>query len=181
MRIPVLLVFTALVLMVPVATGGCFMSGQRMTEAEIEEDGGIRDHSNPDAPKTIRSREIVALNVNFRLWDESDGQESRAYALDIRREGDVFLLTASGGTKGTVQVDASFPDKVQQIIEKHGLTRLNGINRTTSGLPVEFSPCTLTVDYASGERLYFRIDNDPDAEWAEDMRELFLHAPAGGM
>jgi len=155
------------------------MSGQRMTEAEIEEDGGSRDHSNPNAPKSIRSREIVALSVHFWLWDEHDSQGD-GYVFDIRQEGDSFLLTASGGAKGTAQINTAFLDKTQQIMEKHDMARLNGISRTTSGLPVEFSPCSLTVDYASGERLYFRIDNEPDAEWAKDMRELFLHALAGG-
>jgi hypothetical protein len=30
------------------------------------------------------------------------------------------------------------------------------------------------VDYASGERLYFRMDGDPEAEWARQLKTLFL-------
>jgi len=163
-----------------VAMGGNLMTGQNSIAAEIEEDGGIREHSNPDAPKSIYSREIVGLAVHFWLWDES-GSEGNSYTCEIRKSDDaVFLLTISGGAKGTVHVDAAFLGKLQQLIEQHGLVRLNGISRTISALPVEFSPCSLTVDYASGERLYFCLDNDPEAEWARAMRTLFLQALAGG-
>jgi len=44
----------------------------------------------------------------------------------------------------------------------------------TSGLPVQYSSCSLSVDYASGELLYFRMDGDPEAKWAYELRKLFL-------
>ena len=163
-----------------VTFGGSLMTGQDSVAAEIKEDGGIRDHSDPDASKRIHSREIAGLAVRFWLWDEAGGQGS-SYVCEIGKSNDaVFFLTMSGGAKGSVRVDAAFLGKLQQLIEQHGLVRLNGISQTTSGLPVEFSPCSLTVDYASGERLYFCLDNDPEAEWAKAMRRLFLQALAEG-
>ncbi len=147
-----------------------------METQEAMEDGGVRDYSNPLASKIVRSREIVALETKFRLWDGSDSG-GRGYFFQICKQGGAsFLLTASGGKKGFAQVDAEFLDKVQRVIEKHDLIRRNGISQTTSGLPVQFSPCSLNVDYASGERLYFCVDNDPEAEWAKDMKKLFLQA-----
>jgi len=172
---------TMVAMLLLVAIGGSLMIEQDSVAVEIEEDGGIREHSNPDAPKLIHSRQIVGLSVRFWLWEESGGQ-GNSYVCEISKTNDVvFSLTITGGVKGTVNVDAAFLGKLQQLIEQHGLVRLNGISQTTSGLPVEFSPCSLTVDYASGERLYFCLDNDPEAEWAKAMHKLFLQALAEGM
>ena len=49
----------------------------------------------------------------------------------------------------------------------------NGYNRVTAGLPPEFFVYSTTVRYASGEELYFRMNNDPDAEWAAALYDLF--------
>ena len=73
-------------------------------------------------------------------------------------------------------VDSAFLSEVHAVIMKHGLARLNGFDEVTSGLPYEYAPCSLSVDYASGERLYFHMDGDPEAAWARELRNLFLKA-----
>ena len=69
-----------------------------------------------------------------------------------------------------------FLKEVHDVIVKHDLVRRNGFDEVTSGLPFEYAPCSLSVDYASGERLYFHKDGDPRSAWANDLKALFLRA-----
>ena len=144
-------------------------------------DGGVTRRHSYDAPKVIHSTEIVALDTNFFLLDWEEGGCSRGgrhWAFSVRREEEGFLLTARprGQEARAVAVDEAFLREVHAVILKHDLPRRNGFDAVTSGLPFEYAPCSLSVDYASGERLYFHKDGDPEAAWARDLRNLFLKA-----
>ncbi|MBQ5728412.1 MAG: hypothetical protein IIV56_05790, partial [Mailhella sp.] len=104
----------------------------------------------PDAPKVILSTEIVALDTNF---------------FSVRKRSCEAVEKA---------VSKAFLKEVHDVIVKNDLPRWNGFDEVTSGLPVQYSSCSLSVDYASGERLYFRMDGDPEAEWARQLKTLFL-------
>ena len=161
------------------ALGGCGLTG-RSSDTDCV-DGGVTRRHNYDAPKVIHSAEIVALDTNFFLLDWEEGGYSlggRRWTFEVRREGESFLLTARlrGKEARAVAVDEAFLGEVHAVILKHGLPRKNGFDEVTSGLPVEYSSCSLSADYASGERLYFRMDGDPRSAWANDLKALFLRA-----
>ena len=152
--------------------GGC----SRPSDTDCMDGGVTRRHSY-DAPKVILSTEIVALDTNFFLYDE-DGSGGTRWSFSVRREGAAFLLTARprGQEARAVAVDEAFLREVHAVLLKHDLPRRNGFDEVTSGLPFEYAPCSLSVDYASGERLYFHKDGDPESAWARDLRNLFLKA-----
>lgn len=158
------------------ALGGC--GGiSRPASGDIMDDcidGGVTRRSSRDAPKAIQSTEPVALDTDFFLYDEDGGGTS--WLFSVRREGDAFLLSVKKrGTEAVEKpVGRDFLGEVHAAILKHGLPRWNGFDVVTSGLPYEYAPCSLSVDYASGERLYFHMDGDPEADWARDLKNLFL-------
>ena len=161
------------------ALGGCGLTG-RSSDTDCVDGGVTRRHSY-DAPKVIHSAEIVALDTNFFLLDWEEGgysQGGRHWAFSVRREEEGFLLTARprGQEARAVAVDEAFLREVHAVILKHDLPRRNGFDAVTSGLPFEYAPCSLSVDYASGERLYFHKDGDPRSAWANDLKALFLRA-----
>ena len=167
------------------ALGGCAGSSRANSSDCADDciDGGVTRRSSYDAPKVIRSAEIVALDTNFFLLDREEGGHGRGgrhWAFEVRREGEAFLLTARprGQEARAVAVDEAFLREVHAVILKHDLPRRNGFDEVTSGLPVQYSSCSLSVDYASGERLYFRKDGDPRSAWAGDLKALFLRALA---
>ena len=125
--------------------GGCSRSGD--TDCM---DGGVTRRHSYDAPKVILSTEIVALDTNF---------------FSVRKRSCEAVEKA---------VSKAFLKEVHDVIVKNDLPRWNGFDEVTSGLPVQYSSCSLSVDYASGERLYFRMDGDPEAEWARQLKTLFL-------
>jgi hypothetical protein len=173
-----LLLLTATALGTLLALGGCAGNSRAMSGDGADDciDGGVTRRSSYDAPKVIQSTEPVALDTNFFLYDEDGGGTSWSFA--VRREGDKFLLSLKKRGRDIVEktVDKDFLDEVHAVIVKHDLARLNGFDEVTSGLPYEYAPCSLSVDYASGERLYFHMDGDPEAAWARELRNLFLKA-----
>lgn len=161
------------------ALGGCGMFGRSNDTDDI--DGGVTRRHTYDAPKVIHSAEIVTLDTNFFLLDWEKGGYSRGgrhWSFEVRREGEAFLLTARprGQAARFVPVDEAFLREVHAVILKHDLPRWNGFDEVTSGLPVQYSSCSLSVDYASGESLYFHKDGNPRSAWANDLKALFLRA-----
>ena len=158
------------------ALGGCAGSSRAMGGDCADDciDGGVTRRSSYDAPKAIQSTEIAALDANFFLYDEDGG--GRGWSFGVRREGEVVLLSEKRRGRDVVAkpVGKAFLGEVHAVIMKHDLARLNGFDEVTSGLPYEYAPCFLSVDYASGERLYFHMDGDPEAGWARELRNLFL-------
>jgi len=138
-------------------------------------DGGVTRRHSYDAPKVILSTEIVALDTNFFLYDE-DGSGGTSWFFSVRSDGGDFLLSVRKRGRDAVEtvVSKDFLKEVHAIILKYDLPRRNGFDEVTSGLPVQYSSCSLSVDYSNGERLYFRMDGNPEAEWARQLKTLFL-------
>ena len=175
-----LLLLAAAALGTLLALGGCGGSSRANSEDWADDciDGGVTRRSSYDAPKVIQSTEPVSLDTDFFLYDEDGG--GTGWTFGVRREGEVVLLSEKRRGRDVVEkpVGKDFLSEVHAVIMKHGLARLNGFDEVTSGLPYEYAPCSLSVDYASGERLYFHKDGDPEAEWARELRNLFLDALA---
>ncbi len=131
--------------------------------------GGVTDKTDQKAPKVIESKDISDYRVNFMLHGEwSPGHKSVFYTFEVKPD-DSGTLTASESVTGvSAPADKSLLDALQAIIDKYRLVEENGVYRITAGLdPSEYGPCTLTVNYASGEKLTFTLNNEPGAEWAK--------------
>ncbi len=144
--------------------------------------GGVTDNTDHDAPKEIRSKTIVDFAAGFFLYDRWGGRTGgRTCFFTVKKEGDAFYLKESYGKKEKLLAPPDLLQKVQEVVDRHELVRLNGVHRHTAGLPYEFSPAFLDAEYDSGEVLSFSMNGDPYAEWAADLVDLFgaVYAAAG--
>ena len=147
----------------------------KLSPSEPEEDGGVKDSSNLSAPKAITSREITAFYTSFFSEDAENTARTGRYWFEIgKNDSGTLILTASCSQKGGIAADEVLLEKIQRIIEQHELVKLNGLDCVTQALPVQYSPCSLSVSYSSGEQLYFRTDGEPDTKWYKDFLNLFL-------
>lgn len=138
-------------------------------------DGGVTDRTDHHAPKTIVSKNITEFYFHFFLFDEEiSSGEGAVHIFTIEREGSV-LMAVDAKTGIRFPADKKLLKKLQAIIDKYDLAKKNGIYQVTAGLPVEYQPCDFTAGYASGEILHFTMDNDPDAQWAKDIYQLFVN------
>ena len=155
------------------------LAGLLLTACWPEEEaplcGGVTDRTDHSAPKVIESKQISALSASFWVQDE-EGRGAR-WNLSAKKDSSGGVSASVGGAV-QAQTDSAFLDAVQKMIDRFELAKLNGIDRVTAGLPPAYSPTRLSVDYASGERLYFQMNGRPEAEWARALLELFLE-PAG--
>ena len=135
--------------------------------------GGVTDRTDHSAPKVIASKQISAVVASFWLQDE-EGRGTR-WTLSAKNDSSGGVsVSVEGAVKEEAQADSAFLDAVQEVIERFELAKLNGIDRVTAGLPPAYSPTWLSVDYASGERLYFQMNGKPEAEWPRALLEIFL-------
>ena len=135
--------------------------------------GVVHDRTDHSAPKIIESREITDLEASF--WLEDGHLPRGRWTLSAsRKSSGVVLLSIQGRLQAQTQLEASFLADVQDVIERFELVKRNGMDRVTSGLPYQFSPCSLRVAYASGERLYFRSNGNPREEWPKSLLKIFL-------
>ena len=173
-----IMIILAVALLAMHAICGCTVARNQVNEPVTEPDpgpidGGVTNRTDADAPKFIESKEICDFDATFCLYGEwSEGNSTCFYTFAIKPESGE--LTASESTTGvSAKADDELLGALQQIIDEQELVKLNGTYEVTAGLPPEFWPCTLNVNYESGENLTFTYDNDPDAEWAKEMYLAF--------
>ncbi len=165
-----ILICAAAVLLV---TGtGCRKQEETDMKNESMMGGGTVDHTDTDAPKNIRSSDLVSFSASFYVNDDY-AYGGSWYAYSLKEEDGKLMLEESRAYRISTEADASLLMEVQKIIEKHQLAKLNGIDRHTYGLPDQFQPCYLSAVYATGEKLYFSFNNEPEAGWAKDLKKLF--------
>ena len=113
--------------------------------------------------------------TSFFSEDAENTARTGRYWFEIgKNDSGTLILTASCSQKGGIAADEVLLEKIQRIIEQHELVKLNGLDCVTQALPVQYSPCSLSVSYSSGEQLYFRTDGEPDTQWYKDFLDLFL-------
>ncbi len=160
-------------------------------QAQMEqppECGAVTNQQDPNAPKAITSTEIVSLSTRF-FWQDADADEysqGSHYIFMIEPDDHGgWLLSSAAPTQHSACVDESVLRRVQSLISAYDLVSLNGRYHVTAGLPPEYSPASLSVDYASGEHLEFTVDGAPDMAWCAAFQEYFINildtlAPEGG-
>lgn len=141
--------------------------------------GGTTDRSDPSAPKTIKSRDITGFEAVFYLSTRWTAKGGHQFRFQVKKDA-AGVLTASEEISAVSRpADAKLLAALQAVIEQWKLAQENGVYRVTSGLPPEFQPCSLQVDYASGEVLRFTRDNSPEAQWSENFYDVFAAWFAG--
>lgn len=141
-------------------------------------EGGIVDNSY-DAPKTIESKELSSVETEvFYSGKKENGELADEYGyveFKLKRDGDNnLILSESGRLNTSVNVGDEVLDGVQKIIDEYRLAELNGTVRYTSGLPALYSPVYFKAEYANGEKIYFLVDGDPEAEWSGMLAEYLM-------
>lgn len=136
-------------------------------------DGGVINNSY-DAPTEIGSKAIASFKTDFYLSGRFDEKAEGGYSFSIEKNAaGKTVLTEDNHFNISVEIGEDILTKLQAIIDDNELAKLNGTDKHTSGLPVEYSPCLLRAVYDSGEELYFSVNNDPEAKWAAAMVKLF--------
>ncbi|MBQ2762056.1 MAG: hypothetical protein IJE96_09130 [Mailhella sp.] len=154
---------------------GVFLAGYDAS-AEAPLCGGVTDRTDRAAPKVIKSKEITAFSTSFLLRDETSPHEGiEHWSFTVKKE-DSGRIAIEAGNGATVQADDALLAELQQVIDRFDLAALNGTDRVIAGLPPMFGPCRMSVDYASGERLYFQRNSRPEEGWPRAMLDIFLNA-----
>ena len=126
-----------------------------------EEDGGVVQRVNTNAPKTIKSKQIIIFECKFSTLAFLDLDEeigNRVYILEARLENESVNGRYCHRSRFENNVDVkfkaekSFMECLQRIIEEHNLAKNNGVCYKVKGLPDMYG-AKLMVDYASGERI----------------------------
>ena len=133
-----------------------------------EEDGGVVQRVNTNAPKTIKSKQIIIFECKFSTLAFLDSDEeigNRVYILEARLENGFVNGRYCHRSRFENNVDVkfkaeqSFMECLQRIIEEHNLAKNNGVCYKVKGLPDMYG-AKLMVDYASGERIYTSNNQD---------------------
>ena len=155
--------------------GGCASAVDRPTA------GGTTDKTDYAAPKAIESKELTSFYAHFYLPGEwSPGKENRFYTFDVHKD-EQGVLTAFAHTDSVQEAVISRPadekllTALQSVIDERHLAGENGVYRVTAGLPPQFQKCRFDAGYASGEKLTFTKNNNPDAEWTREIYMAFAN------
>lgn len=142
---------------------------------QTPEDGTATVKRDINAPKSIVSHEINTLTTRFFCLDSDDPSQGTHYAFRISpKDSGLWLLSSETAAEKSLTIDATALRAIRNLIDTYALAANNGLYSVTAGLPVEYSPCSLAVEYASGERLEFTMDGDPEAAWCAAFRDHFL-------
>lgn len=117
--------------------------------------GGTTTKQDPDAPKEIASKDIVAMDVSFYTDVRWDKEENHDFTFVISEENGE--LVASEPNIGMSEVaDEELLTKLQDVIDDEKLVSRNGLYDVTAGLPPEYqeSPSRLLM---SRERNYISL------------------------
>lgn len=153
--------------------------------SEIEEDGSREDHSNPNAVKTIESTEIISFYCHFSvldLMDRGDLGSFDYYTMKAMKKEDgivecFYYPAYRHGAKDLAydfETDASFMERLQQIVSDYDLAQYNGMDIAVSALPDRYG-VDLNIGYSSGEviKAYNNQDNFLSVDAMLALKTLF--------
>lgn len=135
--------------------------------------GGTTNNTDYDAPKTIKSDDLISLSVGFYHEEKFNPSKGMYYTFYLEKDENGKLILKDNSAKEGIEVDESVLSDAQKIIRENGLEKVNGIHKTTAGLPPEFEECFLVAKYSNGESINYSENSDPSAKWSGDFIELF--------
>lgn len=127
----------------------------------IEEDGNIKDHTNPYAPKEIASTDITVFYCDFTTVaiPENDPELGHcSYRMQAEKKDQKVVCRyyrndPQGETTDlSYETDLCFLEELQSLVAGYCLASCNGLDYHVSGLPDNFDS-NLKVEYASGESI----------------------------
>ncbi len=157
-------------------------------QSEVSVDGGAKDNSDPNAPKTIRSTEITEFACHFSTEAavEPGALGNHVYDFSAKLENGAVTggyETRDGGVRRELRPDGAFdPDFMGELfalVDSYELARFNGHSYEVSGLPDNFG-ATLDVRFASGESIcaYDNQDCFLPAGFLSELLRLFERGTA---
>ena len=135
--------------------------------------GGNTKNNDPEAPKVIESTEIVGFSLAVFLAERCTAEEDHRFDFQIKTDENGVLTAYEHHSGIRCPADETLLDALQEVISQNNLAAMNGIYDVTAGLPPEYKPRRLDVEYASGETLYYTVDNDPYEAWAVQICDVF--------
>ncbi|MBQ9632926.1 MAG: hypothetical protein IJV04_08465, partial [Lachnospiraceae bacterium] len=141
-------------------------SGKRDTKLEEEPiDGGVTDASDPQAPRSIQSSELISFSCWFSTLPMEDSPlGSKLFDLEAKLAGDQvqgqYRVSETMGSwqEQSFEADASFMEELNGILDSFDAAGYNGLSHHTAGIPEEYG-AVLEAEYASGESI-FASDNE---------------------
>lgn len=135
--------------------------------------GGTIDNTDNKAPKVITSKQLTYFSACVYLSTRENQNGEHKFDFEIKQSESGTLTAYEHNLSVSCKADTRMLESLQTIIDKFSLALKNGENRITAGLPPEYQPCTFKALYASGEKIYFRCNNEPYSQWAEEVYTVF--------
>ena len=136
-------------------------------------DGGNTTYQDPDAPKTVESKDLTEFSAVLWLDTRYRGDEYRLFDFSVAPDESGTPVASEAETGISAPADRDLLDALAAIIAQYGLAAQNGLYDVTAGLPPEFEAHPFTARYASGEEISFTVNNDPTSAWGEAVYDLF--------
>lgn len=160
-----------------VAMIGCNnMDEQGMKDSDIVKEergtGGKVDRSDYNAPKEIKSENLISFSCNYFLYGELGREFDSSYGISVKKNSDGKYILCGEVHDISCDTNEEYLRKVQKIIKENNFASINGVNSYTNGLPSEFQPCYFSAEYDSGEKIYFSVDNNPQSNWGKELLRI---------
>lgn len=144
-------------------------------ENTVETDSGTVDKSF-DAQKVIESKDLTALETEFFYTKKNGNHDYACLRFKLERDEKNELILSEEYSYGvSIKVGDEVLSGAQEIIDKYELSKLNGTDKCTPELSAPYSPMFFKADYASGDRIYFNVDGNPEELWCNEFAEYFLN------
>ena len=163
-------------------SGSAEISADRASAPEI--DGGFTDNSDPSAPKTIESSELISFDCWFSTLDaaEPGALGSHIYQLSAKLENGEVMGTyqvRDAGEERPFRAGPEFLVELQGLVELYDLAQFNGLSHEVAGLPGDYG-ARLEARYASGERIDAEDNQENFLAWGamNELLKLFERAAA---
>ena len=132
--------------------------------------GGRTESWDPEAPKEIKSKNIIEFSTHFFSYNGFYSQDD-FYEIKVNKVADTgeFKLSCKFGDFKT---DEGFLSGIQEIIDKYHLVSENGHYEQVAGLAPQYQPYPFKAVYDSGEELYFATVGNPATSWCADIKKL---------
>ncbi len=145
--------------------------GNNINPTPDVESGGKTD-SSVDAPKAVESKDLTSMETEFfyagKDINRSDGDRLRIKL--ERNEHNELILSEAYRYGVSTKVGDEVLSGAQKLIDKFKLSELN----ETAELPESHSSMFFKAEYASGESIYFKVDDNPKTPWCNELAEYFL-------
>lgn len=152
--------------------------GNNMLFNDVPVSGGVTNNTDYNAPKEIKSENLISLSVGFYHEDKYNRSSGRYYNFILEPDEEGRIIFKESYVSEGFEVDKSVLSDVQAIIKKYDLAKSNGYHKTTAGLPPQFEECFFEAKYDSGEYISFSENSDPSAAWSQELLEYFAYLMA---